>query len=124
MGGEPGADRELDRITVEYRQHAGHPYAHRAHVMVGRRAECGRASAEELRARQELSVDLEPDYRFVCVISHWRLSPPCGPVATVGSVRHSLVCHSRTRLPRAESRSFWSAWHKAGVARPRRTRGN
>ena len=55
------ADRTVDRAPVQHRQRARQPEAHRTDVRVGRRAERGAAAAEDLRGRQELGVDFEPD---------------------------------------------------------------
>src|SRR6185312_5410279 len=63
--GERGADGHADRVAVEDRERAGQAEAHRAHVRVGRRAEFGRATAEDLGPREELRVDLQPDDRLV-----------------------------------------------------------
>ena len=60
-GGEPGPDGELDDAPVEHRQDAGHAEADLADVGVGRRAEGRRAAAEDLGAREQLRVHLEPD---------------------------------------------------------------
>ena len=35
MSREAGANREFDRLAIEYRQHARHPHAYRADVFVG-----------------------------------------------------------------------------------------
>ena len=56
-----GADSEIDGTAIENRQRARQADAHRARVRVGRRAERGRTAAEDLRGRQELGVNLQPD---------------------------------------------------------------
>src|SRR5262245_16238030 len=60
-GGETGADGELDDAAVEHRQDAGHAEADLADVGVGWCAEGRRAAAEDLGAREQLRVHLEPD---------------------------------------------------------------
>ncbi len=45
-------------------QHPGHPEADGAGVGVGRRPEFRGAAAEDLRLREELGMDLQPDDRF------------------------------------------------------------
>src|SRR6185437_8078358 len=42
-----------------------HPHAHRADVVIRRRAEIRRASAEQLGAREHMGVYFESDYSFV-----------------------------------------------------------
>src|SRR5262249_23002982 len=58
---ERGAHGERERLLVEDRQGARLSGAARAGQRVRRRAEPVLAAAEELRARVELAVDLEPD---------------------------------------------------------------
>ncbi len=64
VGREGHPDHELHDLPVEHRQHPGHPEADGAGVGVGRRPELRRAAAEDLRIREELGVDLQPDDRF------------------------------------------------------------
>ena len=55
---------ELHDLPVEHGKHPGHPEADGAGVGVGRRPEFRRAAAEDLRIREELGMDLQPDDRF------------------------------------------------------------
>ena len=56
--------RQFHRPSVQHRQRARQAEAHGTHVRVGRRAERGGTAAEDLRAGEELCVNLEPDDRF------------------------------------------------------------
>src|SRR5581483_648792 len=58
---QSGPDRELDDFFVEHRQDAGKAGAHRAGVVIGRRAEAGRAAAEDFRLGENLGVDFQAD---------------------------------------------------------------
>jgi len=58
-------DREVDGLAVQHRQRARQPETHRARLRVGWRAERRRAPAEDLRAGQQVGVDLKPDDSFV-----------------------------------------------------------
>jgi hypothetical protein len=75
MRREAGANSQFYRMAIEYRQHARHPHAYRTDVLVGTRAEAIGASAEQLRVGQQMSVNFESDYRFVCIGSHWSNTP-------------------------------------------------
>ncbi len=65
--GEPDHRGEIDGAGVQRREHAREAEAERADLRVRRRAEAGRAAAEDLGARLELRVDLEPDHRLVAL---------------------------------------------------------
>ena len=64
VGREGHPDHEFHDLPVQHRQHPGHPEADGAGVGVGRRPELRRAAAEDLRIREELGMDLQPDDRF------------------------------------------------------------
>src|SRR5207245_2951741 len=58
---EAGADRLLDALLVDYRQHAGHRRIDQRHVGIGLAAERGRRAGKEFRARGHLGMDLHAD---------------------------------------------------------------
>ena len=58
---EAGANRQIDRRSIQHRQRAGKPETHRAHVRVRRRAERRAAAAEDLGSGPEVRVNLETD---------------------------------------------------------------
>ena len=74
MGREAGANREFDGVAIEDRQHARHPHADRADVLVGPGAEGRGASAEQLRVGQQMGMYFESDYRFVCFGCHYSVN--------------------------------------------------
>ena len=69
-------NRQLQHPGVEHRQHPRHPGAYRAHMGVGRGAERGRASAENLGLGQELAMHLQPDYCLVFFVDGGHFDHP------------------------------------------------
>ena len=61
---------EVHGLRVRDRERARVAQADRAGVRVGRVAEGQRATAEHLRARGELHVDLQPDHGLVLTLRH------------------------------------------------------
>src|SRR5205085_4432130 len=57
---------KFDRLAIQDGQCCRKPEAYRANVWIGRIAEVGGARAEDLRRRQQLDVDMEPDQRLIC----------------------------------------------------------
>jgi len=85
-----GLDGHLHRGAVEAGQRAGQAQADGADLRVGRRAEARRAAAEDLRARQELRVDLQADDRLEVSDRH---VPPAAATAR----RSPRAAHRRAR---------------------------
>jgi hypothetical protein len=69
---------QLNRELIADGERPGQTEAGRAHVLIGLRAHRYRAAAKQLRLRQQLGVDLQPD--------HWL-----------------VTCHSAVRLPLRDS---------------------
>ena len=65
VGRQGHLHHELHDLLVEDGQNPGHPEADGAGVGVGRRPELRGAAAEDLRLREELGMDLQPDDRFI-----------------------------------------------------------
>ena len=61
---ETGADRLLDALLVDHRQHAGHRRVDQRHVGIGLAAERGRRGGKEFRARGHLGMDLHADHHL------------------------------------------------------------
>ena len=61
---QPGADRLLDALLVDHRQHAGHRRVDQADIGVWRGAERGRSAGEELCLGRHLRMHFEPDDDF------------------------------------------------------------
>ena len=58
---KPGADRLLDALFVDYRQHAGHRRVHQGHMGIGLAAECRRSAREQLGLRGHLGMNFHAD---------------------------------------------------------------
>ena len=74
VGGQAYCGRILHHLSVEYRQRARHPCAHRAGVGIGSTAELCAAGTEDLCFRSQLHMDFQPDYGFI-LFCHFT-SPP------------------------------------------------
>ena len=62
--GQTQPDRAFHRRAVHHRQHPGQGEIHRARLGVGRRAEGGGRAREDLGARGELRMRLQPDHHL------------------------------------------------------------
>src|ERR1019366_1161127 len=85
---QPDHQPVVDRTLVDHRQGPRQAEADRAGVDVGLISERELATAEHLRARSQLDVDLQPDHRLVCHTAH----PP--PPRRAGLPSKPIACSS------------------------------
>src|SRR5829696_2084404 len=135
---DAGGDHKLHGAAVDHRQHAGERKADRADMGVRGRVGIGRgAGAEHLRARAQLTVDLDPDDRLV-PLQHGTGSLDRGGHAFIATpavaryipysaiVSHATATSTCRAARRTRDRSWTGRWASISVrvGSPSRTSGS